>query len=52
MHAKELLEDPVLEDELETAVLILAGQLCKKREAAKGRNTNGSDRLMSLPTLP
>jgi predicted DNA-binding transcriptional regulator AlpA len=46
MRAKELIDDPVLEDELAEAVLILAAQMCKVREAKE--NGNGSDRLLTL----
>jgi len=46
MRAKELIDDPVLEDELPEAVLILAAQLCKVREAKNGDSQG--DRLMSL----
>jgi predicted DNA-binding transcriptional regulator AlpA len=45
MHAKELIDDPVLEDELPQAVLILAAQMCKVREAKNGAV---GDRLLSL----
>jgi excisionase family DNA binding protein len=49
MRAKELLNDPIIEDELPQAVLILAAQMCKVREA-KGKNGNDQApaRLLSL----
>jgi predicted DNA-binding transcriptional regulator AlpA len=47
MRAKELIEDPVLEDELAEAVLILAAQMCKVREAKQDGNGQG-DRLLSI----
>jgi predicted DNA-binding transcriptional regulator AlpA len=50
MRAKELIEDPVLEDELPAAVLILAAQLVEKcLTKAEARNkTAGSDRLIEI----
>jgi predicted DNA-binding transcriptional regulator AlpA len=49
MRAKELIDDPVLEDELPQAVLILAAQLCKVREAKNGNGDNAqADRLLNI----
>jgi predicted DNA-binding transcriptional regulator AlpA len=45
MRAKELIDDPVQEDELAEAVLILAAQLLEKKASANGRP---ADRLLDL----
>jgi predicted DNA-binding transcriptional regulator AlpA len=47
MRARELIDDPVLEDELPQAVLILAAQLCKVREA-KPNGSVPADQLLDL----
>jgi len=50
MRAKELIEDPVLEDELADAILILTVQLVKRNQArAEARKeTAGTDRLIEI----
>jgi predicted DNA-binding transcriptional regulator AlpA len=45
MRAKELIEDPMIEDEIPAAILILAGQLLKRRTDSDDVE---SDRLLSL----
>jgi predicted DNA-binding transcriptional regulator AlpA len=48
MRAQELIDDPILEDELPQAVLILAAQMCKVREAKQNGQGQAPDRLLSL----
>jgi predicted DNA-binding transcriptional regulator AlpA len=46
MRAQELIDDPILEDELPEALVILAAQMCKIREAKQ--NGKGGDRVLNL----
>jgi predicted DNA-binding transcriptional regulator AlpA len=47
MRAQELIDDPILADELPEALVILAAQLCEVRKAKQDGNSQG-DRLVSI----